>query len=271
VFPPGTKNVGWLGADREFARAEPSEAFLDALWALCKVSVAQMRGVHICEICGDRNACYAKRNGESLLLGTSEIRAFSANDDVFAAPTLVFHYVAQHQYAPPAEFVTSVLRGPVPPDRAYFERLEALGLEWNVTSAPSGPMKASVAVWIHRTLRARARFFDYRDDAALLEAYASFGKGFVGVYRNPAEVVPQELIVTGEALVLSQGSTSRKVPFAEIRAVVSPLDSTGHLRLELQDGSTLDVVVAGRDGASEDVHEFVRFLMQVTPRGEDAP
>jgi hypothetical protein len=133
---PGTKNIGWLGEGHAFAVAEAGATFLEALWRFCKVSVVQTRGLHVCEMCDVVEACFARRGDESLMLGFSEIRVFAANGDIFAAPTLIYHYVAQHQYAPPASFVASVLGGPAPPDGAYFERLEAIGLEWKATSPP---------------------------------------------------------------------------------------------------------------------------------------
>jgi len=60
-------------------------------------------------------------------------------DSSTVAPTLIFHYVQRHHYRPPQAFVTALLRGPAPPDPAYFARLQQLGLEWDVTEEPYGP------------------------------------------------------------------------------------------------------------------------------------
>ena len=49
-------------------------------------------------------------------------------DSSTVAPTLIFHYVQRHHYRPPQAFVTALLRGPAPPDPAYFARLQQLGL-----------------------------------------------------------------------------------------------------------------------------------------------
>jgi len=122
-------NVGWLSAAHAFAQAEPSEALLDRLWRFCKVSVAQMRGIHECELCSVE-AFRAEHKGETLLLGTSEIRVFAPEGGVYAAPTLIFHYVKAHLYLPPAEFLAALYNGPCPPEPAYFHRLEELELEW---------------------------------------------------------------------------------------------------------------------------------------------
>jgi hypothetical protein len=138
---PGTRNVGWLAPDHPFPEASPREAVLDRLWQCCKISVAQMRGLHDCELCGDPTAYRAERNGERLMLGTSEIRVFSSGGEIYAAPTLIYHYMTAHRYAPPDAFLRAVEHGPCPPDPAYFERLGDLGLEWNQTSPPSGLRK----------------------------------------------------------------------------------------------------------------------------------
>jgi hypothetical protein len=93
--------VGWLSAVHAFPQAEPSEALLDRLWQFCKISVAQMRGIHECEFCSVE-AYRAEHKGETLFLGTSEIRVLALEGGVYAAPTLIFHYVKAHRYLPPA-------------------------------------------------------------------------------------------------------------------------------------------------------------------------
>lgn len=84
---PGTKNVGWLSSEYAFPVAEPSEALLDRIWSFCKISVAQMRGIHECEFCPARQTTYIKRGGEPLLLGSSEFRC-SPNTGLSTLPRL---------------------------------------------------------------------------------------------------------------------------------------------------------------------------------------
>ena len=130
-----TRNVGWLDHEHAFPRKPPSETLLDRLWAYCRVSVAQTRGVHACAMCPPSDLSYrAERHGVSVLLGTSEIRVFGNDGIVYAAPTLVYHYVSRHHYSPPEEFAAALAVGPSPPDPRYFERLAALALEWRETS-----------------------------------------------------------------------------------------------------------------------------------------
>lgn len=136
---PRTLNVGWLAREHSFDVAPPRDELLDAIWRYCKVSVAQMRGIHNCELCPGEYVESAEYKGEKLLLATSEFRVFDDNGDIYAAPTLIFHYVQRHHYRPPQAFVAALLRGPAPPEPAYFARLQQLGLEWDATSEPQGP------------------------------------------------------------------------------------------------------------------------------------
>jgi hypothetical protein len=139
-------NVGWLDGERTFEVDEPSEPLLDALWRFVCAPVNQSRGLHQCELCprdrvrevqrrvrdpedashkipmgklpwptdARRRSNDAEHNGEQRLIGSAEIRNFGTDGTIYAAPTLIYHYVAQHQYKPPVGFVGALLDGPNP-------------------------------------------------------------------------------------------------------------------------------------------------------------
>lgn len=92
--------------------------------------------IHECEFCPVGNWHNAERNGERLLLGTSEIRVFSPSGVIYAAPTLFYHYISVHHYCPPDDFLYALQEGPQPPSQEYKDRLDALNLEWGMTSVP---------------------------------------------------------------------------------------------------------------------------------------
>jgi hypothetical protein len=126
-----TENIGWIDITKPYRKAPPAKEFLDRLFEYAKISISLARGAHFCEICGPGVQFLGFGNDtEKLFLGMGEIRAFAANGVIFAAPNLIYHYVAQHQYAPPDEFVKAVLKSPPPPSPAYFRELDRLGLEW---------------------------------------------------------------------------------------------------------------------------------------------
>ena len=138
-YRPKTKNIGWLEGCHSYQQAPASEHMLEVLWQYCSISVAQTRGIHECDLCSDLDSYVASRNGKKLLLGSSEIRVFGADGIIYAAPTLIYHYVSVHQYSPPDEFVQALNSALGPPNQAYFDRLCELDFEWRETSAPSGP------------------------------------------------------------------------------------------------------------------------------------
>ncbi|WP_290903021.1 hypothetical protein [Aquabacterium sp.] len=94
-------NVGWLGASADWAVTPPSSELLDALWAVTQVVVAPARGFHFCELCGTEEVGVAQRLGRRLLLGHAEIRVLGGAGEVYAAPDMLFHYVACHGYRRP--------------------------------------------------------------------------------------------------------------------------------------------------------------------------
>jgi membrane protease YdiL (CAAX protease family) len=133
---PGTKNVGWLGAGRAFETAPATQELLDRLWSYCTVSVAQTRGVHQCEFCPGKDVHLAARNGDKLMLGTAEIRVFAGDGSIYAAPTLIYHYVSDHGYKPPEPFIQALSTQHAPPTTEYFDRLAQAYLDWRKTLVP---------------------------------------------------------------------------------------------------------------------------------------
>lgn len=119
------RNVGWLSRDHEFPRQQPSEALLDALWEHCAVLVEEYRGIHECEFC-ESPPCTYVRHSVRLLLGSAEIRVSGPTGDVFAAPNLIYHYICDHHYAPPAVFLQALEKGPRPGSEEYARLLASL-------------------------------------------------------------------------------------------------------------------------------------------------
>ncbi len=140
-YRPDTPNVGWLAKGHDFPKLTPSEEILDLVWEHCKISIAQMRGIHPCEFCeGPAPHVYAVRKGLNRSLGSSEIRVLSKDGRIYAAPSLVYHYIRTHHCKPPDEFLRALMEDPKPPNAKYVEHLNELGLEWreipNMTVQP---------------------------------------------------------------------------------------------------------------------------------------
>jgi hypothetical protein len=99
-----TVNIGWLRHGRVYPTGDAPVEFVERLKELTELaSVQQTRGFHECDLC-------SQGDHESRAHGSSEVRAVGANGIRYAAPSLVYHYVAVHGYRPPQGFVDAVLR-----------------------------------------------------------------------------------------------------------------------------------------------------------------
>ena len=127
---PGTQNIGWIEAKGPFPKGDASHAFLKRLWQFCKVAVVQTRGFHVCDLCNMPEDVVPRLEfeGETLKLGSAEIRVIGKGGLIYAAPNLIFHYVRDHRYKPPQAFVDAVLAVPGPESEEYRAHLKALNL-----------------------------------------------------------------------------------------------------------------------------------------------
>ena len=103
--------VGWLRRDRPFESGTLSPQLVQRLRAFCHpdLQVCQVRGQRPCPLCGEQISVDV--DGVMAPLGSGEIRVLG-EDDIFAAPTLIFHYVTVHGYQPPRPFVDALRQGP---------------------------------------------------------------------------------------------------------------------------------------------------------------
>lgn len=94
-----TLNVGWLAAGQAFPTGTASVLFIERLKLVASMGHGgpHYMGTHTCDLCS--NAC-----------GTGEIRAIGADGTRYAAPMMIVHYIADHDYAPPRAFIEAVLR-----------------------------------------------------------------------------------------------------------------------------------------------------------------
>lgn len=113
-YYPGEEDalsVGWLGSDSPFSQGEVDEGVLSRIaWLCLNEPVVQTRGIHACEFCRyqDDVECYLLIDGaKPHLLGSNEIRV-PGDGVTYAAPSLVLHYLVDHGYRPPDEFLRAV-------------------------------------------------------------------------------------------------------------------------------------------------------------------
>jgi hypothetical protein len=109
--------VGFLPRGQPFPTGKSSVEFLEKLLRFCLPdhTVAKSRMINRCAI-GDncpRILPPVLYDDVSVYFGSSEIRVIG-EEDIYAAPTLIYHYVLAHNYRPPNLFVAAVLSGPQP-------------------------------------------------------------------------------------------------------------------------------------------------------------
>jgi hypothetical protein len=108
-------NIGWLSSTSSFERGSVPEEVLEKLFELCKTNVNQARGFQVCEICPSPRVIEhfsAERDGERRWLGSAEIRVRGRSGIHYACPNMIYHYMKDHRYRPPQEFIDAVLQMP---------------------------------------------------------------------------------------------------------------------------------------------------------------
>lgn len=102
-------HVGWLDDLHDFPQGVTTFAVKSKLRQLMIAhrDMRRMRGIHPCTICGASHSYVG--TGETLrTLGMSEIWIPSRSGLIYAAPSLILHYMDVHNYQPPREFLDAV-------------------------------------------------------------------------------------------------------------------------------------------------------------------
>jgi hypothetical protein len=116
-------NVGWLDNNHTYSQGDTPVDFLARLWKFCLSTVNNTRGFHECPFCNlDPRAYLVIRQGdEEIGMGSGEIWIFGDNGKTYAAPSLIYHYIVNHRYLPPEEFIQATLESPLPGSLGYDE------------------------------------------------------------------------------------------------------------------------------------------------------
>src|ERR1041385_1255485 len=117
--------VGWLDDSHSFPTGPVPREVFDALAKLLMNPWQPFvsAGGHECELC------------RSIRVGTQKVPVGSANlfvpteDVVYAAPSLILHYIDTHRYQPPGVFQDAVLRCPPMGSPTYLQLVHAHRLE----------------------------------------------------------------------------------------------------------------------------------------------
>ena len=114
VGEPHLLNIGWLASPHPFPRGPVPFTFAIRLRKLAESPVRMMRGLHYCDLCVPPrdiirvDASY-RDVWELNRCGSGEVRVRDSKGISYAAPALIWHYIAEHQYQPPQGFVDAVI------------------------------------------------------------------------------------------------------------------------------------------------------------------
>lgn len=118
-------NIGWLGGVGSFQIGNVSEEFIKNLWEYYKCPFFTTRKVYQNEkLDGYWKFFTAFLNGREIGLGSSEIRVLDKKKGVvYASPNLIIHYIINHNYLPPQEYIKAVIEGPKPNSKDYCDMI----------------------------------------------------------------------------------------------------------------------------------------------------
>lgn len=105
--------VGWLEADHDFRRGDVAPAVVTALESLLLHTWAPVEtsGWHDCSLCGrqpEDGPITRQIAGSHEVLGVRNLLV-PAGQVIYGAPSLILHYIEEHGYQPPAEFIAALL------------------------------------------------------------------------------------------------------------------------------------------------------------------
>lgn len=113
-FIDGSVNVGWLDAAEDYATGHVPPGFTDRLVELCRNPVNRTRGWHYCNLCPKPSdlvppSIEVRSADGDFPVGHGEIRVEGKDGVRYAAPDMIAHYVLEHEYQPPKDFIEAVL------------------------------------------------------------------------------------------------------------------------------------------------------------------
>ena len=129
---PDTRAVGWLSPEQPFPVRPANPGFLACLSRHVETAwgPAASLSPQRCEFCGQplrrklRREQYPGMASEALWIPTAGA--------VYVAPAAILHYVSEHSYSPPAQFVLALLACPPQGSRHYFALLRGLPTWWSL-------------------------------------------------------------------------------------------------------------------------------------------
>jgi len=129
---PYLKSIGWLGAGHEFTTGDPPADLVALL-------EEQLKDHWCCFACAGRHGCeFCQAEGREHLDSRNFI--IPGKTTAYLAPGMILHYVQQHRYLPPAEFIEALRDCPPRRSEEFMAGVHAMWSWVDETLAPpAGP------------------------------------------------------------------------------------------------------------------------------------
>jgi hypothetical protein len=113
-------HVGWLDGTHPFPKGSVERRLIEKMKVLAEKPVELYRGFHICELCEPSDVEKNTRSSRVVAYPNSSwakwVARRSSNGEIrvtkgevtFAAPVLIVHYIEEHRYLPPPQFLKAI-------------------------------------------------------------------------------------------------------------------------------------------------------------------
>lgn len=178
-------SVGWLDEQFPFPTGDVPQEVLDRLDDWREHNAVHLhRGSHACQFC-TKDELYETTHHETYGTGRRMRRERHGNGSIvviaptgqyYTAPVLITHYIREHRYLPPAEFIDAVLHGQPwddgPELAAFHERMEQSRRAWLEKIKAMPPRTGKLRVrWTADSEQDRAAMANHTENTkALLSA-----------------------------------------------------------------------------------------------------
>lgn len=118
-------NIGWLQEGHSFDKGDVPAEFIAKLWTYLRYPTQVCRGFHVCDLCEnpEKSVPIVEYKGQKREVGYYEIRVWGKNGNMYAAPSLILHYILQHGYKPPQEFIDAVMDSEDADSEEYYQKI----------------------------------------------------------------------------------------------------------------------------------------------------
>lgn len=111
-FEDGSVNIGWLDESIAYPKGDVPLNAVERLIDLCRDSINRTRGWHVCNLCPPAgpipSPTMTSSSSGDFPVGFGEIRVEGGDGVRYAAPDMIAHYIIEHHYRPPSEFLEAL-------------------------------------------------------------------------------------------------------------------------------------------------------------------